>query len=93
MQLGSTASTQKKAEYSKREIFARSFLYHFCESITTYAVILQKDTKRACQANRSLAIHVCRHFVRFHAAISPPDVEMPMQKRFFPLDLDAVIPA
>jgi len=75
----------KKVEYIKQEIFARLLLYNFCEIITTHVVIQQKDTKHAYQVNYTLAIHICRYFLRFHTDISPPDVEMLIQKNLLPV--------
>lgn len=83
--IGLSCLHAKKVEYIKQEIFARLILYNFCEIITTHVVIQQKDTKHAYQVNYTLAIHICRHFLRFHTDISPPDVEMLIQKNLLPV--------
>lgn len=83
--IGLSCFHAKKVEYIKQEIFARLLLYNFCEIITTHVVILQKDTKHAYQVNYTLAIHICRHFLRFHTDISPPNVEMLIQKNILPV--------
>ena len=83
--IGLSCFHAKKVEYIKQEIFARLLLYNFCEIITTHVVIQQKDTKHAYQVNFTLAIHLCRHFFRFPADISPPDVEMLIQKNLLPV--------
>lgn len=83
--IGLSCFHAKKVEYIKQEIFARLLLYNFCEIITTHVVIQQKDTKHAYQVNYTLAIHLCRHFLRFPTDISPPDVEMLIQKNLLPV--------
>lgn len=83
--IGLSCFHAKKVEYVKQEIFARLLLYNFCEIITTHVVIQQKDTKHAYQVNYTLAIHLCRHFLRFPTDISPPDVEMLIQKNLLPI--------
>lgn len=83
--IGLSCLHAKKVEYIKQEIFARLLLYNFCEIITTHVVIQQKDTKHSYQVNYTLAIHLCRHFLRFHTDISPPNVEMLIQKNLLPV--------
>lgn len=82
--IGLSCFHAKKVEYIKQEIFARLLLYNFCEIITTHVVIQQKDTKHAYQVNYTMAIHICRHFLRFPTDISPPNVEMLIQKNLLP---------
>ncbi|MBU2704197.1 hypothetical protein Ga0466249_005351 [Sporomusaceae bacterium BoRhaA] len=83
--IGLSCFHAKKVEYIKQEIFARLLLYNFCEIITTHVVIQQKDTKHVYQVNYTLAIHLCRHFLRFPTDISPPNVEMLIQKNLLPV--------
>ncbi|WP_373657468.1 IS4 family transposase IS1675 [Sporomusa acidovorans DSM 3132] len=83
--IGLSCFHAKKLEYIKQEIFARLLLYNFCEIITIHVVIQLKDTKHAYQVNYTLAIHICRHFLRFHTDISPTSVEMLIQKNLLPV--------
>jgi hypothetical protein len=83
--IGLTCFHAKKVEYIKQEIFARLLLYNFCEIITTHVVIQQKNTKHVYQVNYTLAIHICRRFLRFHSDISPPIVEMLIRKNLLPV--------
>lgn len=83
--IGLSCFHAKKVEYIKQEIFARLLLYNFCEIITTHVLIQQKDAKHIYQVNYTLAIHLCRHFLRFHTDISPPDIEMLIQKNLLPV--------
>ena len=73
----------KKVEYIKQEIFARLLLYNFCEIITTHVLIQQRETKHFYQTNYTLAIHICRYFLR--SDISPPGVESLIQKNLLPV--------
>lgn len=83
--IGLSCFHAKKVEYIKQEIFARLLLYNFCEIITTHVVIQQKDTKHVYQVNYTLAIHLCRYFLRFPTDISPPNVERLIQKNLLPV--------
>ena len=83
--IGLSCFHAKKVEYIKQEIFARLILYNFCEMITTHVVLQQKNAKLAYQVNYTLSIHVCRHFLRFHTDISPPDIEVLIQKNILPV--------
>lgn len=73
----------KKAEYVMQEIFARLALYNYCELITMHVVIHQKDTKHCYQLNYTIAIHICKYFLRND--ISPPEVEKLIQKNLLPI--------
>ena len=66
-----------------QEIYARLILYNYCEIITMNVVIHQKDTKHVYQMNYTMAIHICRYFLRND--ISPPDVEKLIQKNLLPI--------
>ncbi len=81
--LGVSCFHSKKAEYIVQEIYARIILYNYCEIITMHVVIRQKDTKHGYQMNYTIAIHICRYFLRND--ISPPDVEKLIQKNLLPV--------
>lgn len=83
--IGLSCFHTKKVEYIKQEIFARLVLYNFCEIITTHVVILQKDSKYVYQINYTMAIHICRYFLRSCSDISPPNVELLIQKILLPI--------
>lgn len=53
-------------------------LYNYCELITMHIVIHQKDTKHIYQMNYTIAIQICRYFLRND--ISPPNGEKLIQK-------------
>ena len=66
-----------------QEIYARLILYNYCEIITMHVAVQQKDTKHVYQMNYTIAIHICRYFLRND--ISPPDVEKLIQKNLLPV--------
>ncbi len=81
--IGLSCFHSKKVEYIMQEIYARLILYNYCETITMHVVIHQKDTKYVYHMNYTIAIHICRYFLRND--ISPPDVEKLIQKNLLPV--------
>lgn len=81
--IGLSCFHSKKVEYIMQEIYARLVLYNYCEIITMNVVIHQKGTKHVYQMNYTIAIHICRYFLRND--ISPPDVEKLIQKNLLPV--------
>ena len=79
----------KKREHIVQEIFARIIMYNFAEMITSHVVISQADTKYAYQVNFTVAIHICRQFMRvcFWNNAPPPDVEALIRKNILPVRL------
>ena len=68
----------KKVENITQEIFARLIMYNFTELITSHVVIRKPNRKYPYKANFSVAVQVCRQFLRGN--ISPPDVEATISK-------------
>ena len=83
--IGLSCFHSKRVEYIKQEIFARLVLYNFCEIITTHVVIQRKDSKYVYQINYTMAIHICRYFLRCTPDISPPNVELMLHKLLLPV--------
>ena len=83
--IGLSCFHTKKVEYIKQEIFARLVLYNFCEIITTHVLILQKGSTYVYQINYTMAIHVCRYFLRCSSDISPPNVELLLNRLLLPV--------
>ena len=83
--IGLTSFHSKKVEYIQQEIYARLVLYNFCEIITTHVVVDKKDTKHTYQLNYTIAIHICKYFLRCKQDIEPPDVEVLIQKQLLPI--------
>ena len=83
--VGLTNFHAKKQEYIVQEIFARILMYNFSEMITSYVVISKADTKHAYQVNFTVAIHICKHFLRCLNNVPPPDIEALIQKNILPV--------
>lgn len=81
--IGLTCLHAKKMEYILQEIYARLILYNYCELIMTHVVVKQKDTKHIYQINHTIAIHICRYFLRND--IAPPAVEILIRKNLLPV--------
>ena len=61
----------KKAEFIQQEVFARLLMYNFTELITALAVIHRDDKRYTYQANFSVAMHICRLFIRSNTPSNP----------------------
>ena len=84
--IGLTHFHAKKVDYIKQEIFARLTLYNFCEAITSHVILQQqKHTKHSYQVNFTMAIYICKHFLKHNNDMSPPDVDMLIQKHTLPV--------
>ena len=83
--VGLTSFHSKKREHIVQEVFARIIMYNFAEMITSHVVISQADTKHTYQVNFTVAIHVCRRFLRFWFNVPSPDVEALIRKNILPI--------
>jgi hypothetical protein len=75
----------KKREHIVQEVFARIIMYNFAEMITSNVVISHCDKKHTYQVNFTVAIHICRHFLRLCCNAPPPDVEALIRKNILPV--------
>ena len=87
--VGLSSFHSKKREHIIQEIFARIIMYNFAEMITSHVVISQADTKYAYQVNFTVAIHICRQFMRvcFWDNAPPLNVEALIRKNILPVRL------
>ena len=83
--IGLTSFHSKKREHITQEVFARIIMYNFAEMITSHVVISQENTKHIYQVNFTVAIHICRHFLRLWSNAPPPDVEALIRKNILPV--------
>ncbi|WP_337104444.1 IS4 family transposase [Paenibacillus sp. YIM B09110] len=83
--VGLTSFHAKKQESIAQEVFARMILYNFAEMMTSHVVISQMDKRYAYQVNFTVAVHVCRHFLRSRSDRPPPDVEALIRKNILPI--------
>ena len=81
--IGLTNFHAKKVEYILQEIFARLIIYNFCERITAFVVVQQKQRKYTYQINFTIAVLICRQFYR--GRIPPLDAEALIQKNVLPV--------
>jgi len=65
----------KKQEYITQEIFARLITYNFSEMITSHVIISHGHTKYIYQVNFTVAVDVCKKFLRLLGNILPSTVE------------------
>ena len=77
----------KKREHIIQEIFTRVIMYNFAEMITSHVVISKSSTKRVYQVNFTVAIHICRQFMRscFWSNAPLPDVQAMIGKNILPV--------
>jgi hypothetical protein len=83
--VGLTNFHAKKQESITQEIFARMILYNFAEMMTSHVVISQLDKRHSYHVNFTVAVHVCRHFLRSRGDEPPPDVEALIRKNVLPI--------
>ena len=83
--LGLASLHSKKIACIVQEVFAKMIMYNFCEIITLHAVIQQKPRKHTYQVNFSMAMSICRHFLRTLEHAHPSDVEALIQKFILPI--------
>ncbi len=86
--VGLTSFHAKKQASIAQEIFARMIMYNFTEMMTSHVVISQKDKRHPYQVNFTVAVHVCRHFLRSRGDEPPPDVEALIRKNILPIRSD-----
>ena len=82
--IGLTNFHSKKRELVAQEVFARLILYNFTEMITIAAVITQKDKLYTYKVNFTVAVHVCRQFLRC-LGHKPPEVLVLIAKNTLPV--------
>ncbi len=83
--VGLTNFHAKRRESVTQEIFARMIMYNFAEMMTSHVVISQKSKQHHYQVNFTVAVHVCRHFLRSRDDELPPDVEALIRRNVLPI--------
>lgn len=83
--VGLSCLHSKKEEYIIQEILARIVLYNFCEIITSHVTITQKKRKHIYQINYTMAVFLCRKFLRMPAGVSHMDVETLISMELLPV--------
>jgi IS4 transposase len=83
--IGLTSFHARKVDHIKQEVFARLLLYNYCELITTYVVHEMKNKDKTKQVNFTIAIYICREYLRQKRNLSPPDVIKLIEKHVLPV--------
>lgn len=83
--IGLTSFHARKVEYIKQEVFARLLLYNYCELITTHVVQQMQTKDKTKQVNFTIAIYICREYLRQKRNLSPPDVIKLIEKHILPV--------
>lgn len=83
--IGLTNFHAKKVDYIKQEIFARLTLYNYCEMITSHVVEGNSNFTQTKQVNFTIAIYICREYLRKKRQLSPPDVIKLIEKHTLPV--------
>src|SRR5690554_4872125 len=83
--VGLTNFHAKRRESITQEIFARMIMYNFAEMMTSHVVICQMDKQHQYQVNFTVAVYVCRHFLRSRDDEPPPNVEALIRKNILPI--------
>jgi len=83
--VGLTNFHAKRQESIIQEIFARMILYNFAEMMTSHVIISQIDKQHLYHVNFTVAVHVCRHFLRSRDDGPLLDVEALIRKNILPI--------
>lgn len=83
--IGLTSFHSKKVDYIKQEIYARLLLYNYCELITAHVMEQMDKKEKTKQVNFTLAIYICREYLRQKRLLSPPDVIKLIEKHILPV--------
>ena len=83
--IGLTNFHARKVDYIKQEVFARLLLYNYCELITAHVVQQMQNTGKTKQVNFTIAIYICREYLRQKRNLSPPDVIKLIEKHILPV--------
>jgi Transposase DDE domain. len=83
--VGLTSFHAKKRDSVIQEVFARMIMYNFTEMITSQVVISQMAKQHQYQVNFTVAVHVCRHFLRSRDEEPPLDVEALIRRNVLPI--------
>lgn len=83
--IGMTAFHSKKVDFIRQEIYARLIMYNFCEIITTHVIIEKHTEKYAYQLNYTMAIVLCRQFLKNKKDVPIIEIEKLLQRYILPI--------
>ena len=91
--IGLTKLHASKSEFVLQEIWARLIAYNFTESITHCVAVENKPkNKHGYKVNFSVAVHVCRQFLRSSFARNPIDIIPLLARELIPIRHDRKFP-
>jgi hypothetical protein len=82
--IGLTSFHSKKVNLIRQEIYARITMYNFCELITTHTIVTKSSGKYEYHVNYTMAISLCRRFLRQVYGSPPINVEKLLQRYLQP---------
>ena len=74
-----------KPEYIKQEIWAKLIAYNITETLINHTVVKHGNTKHEYKVNFSMAVHICRVFLRLTTEKDSIDVMSLLQKELIPI--------
>lgn len=83
--VGLTSFHARIVDYIKQEIFARLLLYNYCELITAHVILKTDKLNKTKQVNFTVAISICREYLRQKRQLSPPDVIKLIERYILPV--------
>ena len=83
--IGLNCFHSKKQEFIAQEVFARLIMYNFTEMITSYVVISHTGKQYDRKINFSVAVTLCRRFLRSLGKSPPFDIEAMIRKNTLPV--------
>jgi hypothetical protein len=78
----------KKREHIEQEVFARITMYNFAEMLVSAVVVETSNTKHTYQVNFTVAINVCRAFLRQLSSLTADSVFVLIRKNILPVRPD-----
>lgn len=81
-----------KPEYVEQEIWAKLIAYNITEAMIQSVILEDHDTKHAYQVNFSMAVHICRVFLRLAAEEDDIDMVALLCKELIPIRPDRAYP-
>lgn len=73
--IGLTSFHSRIVEFIQQEVYARIIMYNFCELITTHTIIEKTECKYEYHLNYTMAIILCRKYLRNHTQDPPLEIE------------------
>jgi hypothetical protein len=83
--IGMTAFHSRIVPFVRQEVFARIIMYNFCEIITTHTIIEKENLKYEYHVNYTMAIILCRKYIRTKKDLPSLEIEQLLQRYIQPV--------